>query len=84
MWSSLEDAGTLVDCLCPQADILVLELLSCAVHGLRNQATFGYLTLPRRKADKNVHQNGSVKEIAMWAVMCPRKLNHVLKNKLIN
>lgn len=45
VWSSLEDAGALVDGLGPQTDVFVLQLLGCAVHGLGNQATFRYLTL---------------------------------------
>lgn len=45
MWSSLEDTGALVYCFGPQADIFILHLLGCAVHGLRNQAAFWNLTL---------------------------------------
>lgn len=45
VWSSLEDAGTLVDGLCPQTDVFVLQLLGCAVHGLGDQAAFRNLTL---------------------------------------
>lgn len=65
MWSSLEDAGALVDCLSPQADILVLKLLRCAVHRLGNQAALWYLTLQREsmRADKHTHRNRAVKEI---------------------
>lgn len=48
MWRSLEDAGALVDCLCPQPDILVLQLLRRAVHGLGNQTALRYLTLQRK------------------------------------
>lgn len=49
MWRSLEDAGALIDCLSPQTDILVLQLLRRAVHGLGNQAALRYLTLQRKK-----------------------------------
>lgn len=48
MRSSFEDAGALIDHLSPQTDVLVLDLLGCAVHGLGNQATLRYLTLQRK------------------------------------
>lgn len=45
VWRSLEDAGTLVDCLRPQADVFVLQLLCCAVHGFGDEAAFWHLAL---------------------------------------
>lgn len=45
MWSSLEDAGALVDGLRPQADVFVLQLLGRAVHGFGDQAAFRHLAL---------------------------------------
>lgn len=69
MRSSFEDAGALIDHLSPQTDVLVLDLLGCAVHGLGNQATLRYLTLQRKKAHVYI---GSVKENSMWVVSCFR------------
>lgn len=47
VWTSLEDTGALVDGLRPQADVFVLQLLGCAVHGLGNEAAVRDLTLQR-------------------------------------
>lgn len=67
VWSSLEDAGALVDRLGPQADIFVLQLLGCAVHRFGNQAAFWYLALQRKTciyehAHKQTHRTGSVSQ----------------------
>lgn len=42
---SLEDAGTLVDSLCPQADVFVLQLLCSTVQRLGHQASLWDFTL---------------------------------------
>lgn len=49
IWGSLEDAGTLIEGVGPEAVLLTLQLLCCSVQRLGYHATIRNLTLDRDK-----------------------------------